>query len=149
MLHVFWLSRNDQNVNARTLNFFLYHYHLYVCLPVRPSAGEPPAHLPVNLSVYDQVTTRKSNHILLISGRTGKAIGSYYKTPDEKETYMSPVIHTRRDGSQYVLIGIGGETVGGKDIWFYSFSSFFFYSSTVYLEVSEYTKNVICGTRDQ
>jgi len=52
---------------------------------------------------------------MLLSGKTGKAIGSYFKTPDEKETYMSPVIHTRQDGSEYVLIGVGGETVGGKD----------------------------------
>jgi hypothetical protein len=49
-----------------------------------------------------------------VSGRTGKAIGTYFKTPNEKESYMSPVIHRRKDGSQYVLIGTGGETVDGR-----------------------------------
>ena len=27
---------------------------------------------------------------------------------------MSPVIHERKDGSQYILIGTGGETVDGE-----------------------------------
>jgi len=31
-----------------------------------------------------------------------------------KETYMSPALHTTRDGSQYVLYGQGGETARGK-----------------------------------
>ena len=29
------------------------------------------------------------------------------------ETYMSPALHTTKDGSQYVLYGQGGETVKG------------------------------------
>lgn len=64
-------------------------------------------------TVAAEIHTRKSNHIVLVSGRTGKAIGTYLKTPNERETYMSPVLHTRKDGSQYVLIGTGGETVDG------------------------------------
>ncbi|XP_060600384.1 protein FAM234A-like [Ruditapes philippinarum] len=65
-------------------------------------------------TVAAEITHRKSNHIILVSGRTGKAIGTYFKTPNEKESYMSPVIHKRKDGSQYVLIGTGGETVDGE-----------------------------------
>ena len=34
----------------------------------------------------------------------------------EKETYMSPVMHTTKDGSMYILYGSGGETVRGK-LW--------------------------------
>lgn len=65
------------------------------------------------MRLFPQIHSRKANHIILVSGRTGKAIGTYLKTPNERETYMSPVIHTRRDGSKYVLIGTGGETVDG------------------------------------
>ncbi|XP_052801612.1 protein FAM234B-like [Mya arenaria] len=61
-----------------------------------------------------QVHSRQSGHIIMVSGRTGQAIGSYMKTPEERETHMSPVVHTRRDGSQYILIGTGGEAIGGK-----------------------------------
>ena len=57
---------------------------------------------------------RNPNHIILISGRTGIPIGKYMTTPNSRETYMSPVIHERKDGSQYVLLGTGGETVSGK-----------------------------------
>lgn len=62
-----------------------------------------------------QVHARRSGHILMVSGKTGKFIGSYMKTPNDKETYMSPVVHTRKDGSKYILIGTGGETVGGRN----------------------------------
>ena len=49
----------------------------------------------------------------MVSGATGVPIGRPIITPEDKETYISPVIHERRDGSQYVLYGSGGETVGG------------------------------------
>ena len=55
---------------------------------------------------------------MLISGRTGKPIGNYMTTPNSRETYMSPVIHERKDGSQYILLGTGGETVDGKFVSF-------------------------------
>lgn len=49
----------------------------------------------------------------MIDGATGQPIGRHLELPEKKETYMSPVIHQRRDGSQYILYGSGGETVGG------------------------------------
>lgn len=52
--------------------------------------------------------------MMLISGGTGEPIGRPLKMPESKEIYISPVIHERRDGSQYILFGSGGETVGGK-----------------------------------
>ncbi|KAK3087336.1 hypothetical protein FSP39_004814, partial [Pinctada imbricata] len=64
-------------------------------------------------TVPAEIHKRKSNRIVMVSGATGVPIGRPLITPEDKETYMSPVIHERRDGSQYVLIGSGGETVGG------------------------------------
>ena len=50
---------------------------------------------------------------MLLSGGTGEPIGRPLKMPESKEIYISTVIHERRDGSQYILYGSGGETVGG------------------------------------
>ncbi len=51
---------------------------------------------------------------MLLSGATGRPLGDYMEMPDNKETYMTPVIYTAEDGSQYLLIGNGGETVPGE-----------------------------------
>ncbi|KAJ8299124.1 hypothetical protein KUTeg_023184 [Tegillarca granosa] len=67
--------------------------------------GDPV--IPANVHV------RHSGWLMMISGGTGKQIGRQLEMPEDKETYMSPVIHERRDGSQYILFGSGGETVGG------------------------------------
>lgn len=56
---------------------------------------------------------RNPGWMMLISGGTGEPIGHPLKMPESKEIYISPVIHERRDGSQYILFGSGGETVGG------------------------------------
>ena len=34
--------------------------------------------------------------------------------PDSKETYMSPIHHVTANGSNYILLGSGGETIPGK-----------------------------------
>ncbi|CAH1793762.1 unnamed protein product [Owenia fusiformis] len=68
-----------------------------------------------NPSIPPEVTTRESGRLIMISGKTGKMLGKkYLKMPEDKELYMSPVIHRRRDGSQYILFGSGGETVPGS-----------------------------------
>ena len=54
---------------------------------------------------------------MLLSGANGEVLGRSFKLIDkygEKETYMSPVLHTTKDGSLYILYGTGGETVGGR-----------------------------------
>ncbi|XP_061162239.1 protein FAM234B-like [Saccostrea echinata] len=56
---------------------------------------------------------RNPGWLMLMSGATGEPIGRPLKMPESKEIYISPVIHERRDGSQYILFGSGGETVGG------------------------------------
>lgn len=52
----------------------------------------------------------------MINGATGQIMGRYLDMPEDKEMYISPVVHQRRDGSMYILYGSGGETVGGMMI---------------------------------
>lgn len=57
---------------------------------------------------------RYPGYIMLVSGSNGSLI-SKLRTPDYKETYMSPIIHDfLNDGQQYVLFGTGGETIKGS-----------------------------------
>lgn len=50
---------------------------------------------------------------MLYSGKTGLRIGQELILPEDRETYMSPVLHTQKDNSSYILIGSGGETIPG------------------------------------
>ncbi|XP_063400956.1 protein FAM234B-like [Mytilus trossulus] len=56
---------------------------------------------------------RHSGRLIMINGATGQIMGRYLDMPEDKEMYISPVVHQRRDGSMYILYGSGGETVGG------------------------------------
>ena len=70
-----------------------------------------------NLTFYSifQDHNRKSGRLIILSGATGKVVGTrYLAAPDHKEIYMSPVMYTTKDGSQYILFGSGGETIPGK-----------------------------------
>lgn len=55
---------------------------------------------------------RLVGRILIFSGKTGEVL-RWVKTPDERETYFSPVIYTKKDGIELVLFGTGGETHPG------------------------------------
>ena len=59
--------------------------------------------------------TRLAGKILTFSGRTGKVLG-WQEAPDHRESYYSPVLYRRRDASDFVLFGTGGETHGGS-LW--------------------------------
>ncbi|KAK2157696.1 hypothetical protein LSH36_186g01066, partial [Paralvinella palmiformis] len=50
----------------------------------------------------------------LIAGRVGV---SWVDVPDGRESYYSPVLYTRRDGTDVVLFGTGGETHPGS-LWY-------------------------------
>ncbi len=56
---------------------------------------------------------RYPGYLMLISGSNGKEIAKL-RTPDFKETYMSPVVHNFINNEQYVLLGTGGETLYGN-----------------------------------
>ncbi|CAH1274303.1 FAM234B [Branchiostoma lanceolatum] len=59
---------------------------------------------------------RTAGRLVLLSGTTGRSLGSWVDMPDGHETYMSVVVHQTRDGSLYALFGSGGETIGGS-LW--------------------------------
>lgn len=61
-----------------------------------------------------EVDDRFTGRLVLLDGATGRHIGQYLNITDKRETYMSPVLHTLKDGSQYILFGSGGETVPGS-----------------------------------
>ncbi|XP_071128715.1 uncharacterized protein [Mytilus edulis] len=59
--------------------------------------------------------SRTSGRLVMLSGKTGKMVGHrYLNIPDNKETYMSPIIYRTTDGSRYILFGSGGETISGN-----------------------------------
>lgn len=60
-----------------------------------------------------QTHIRDSGRLIIVNGATGKSLGRYFEMPEGKETYMSPIMHERKDGSLYILFGHGGETVPG------------------------------------
>lgn len=54
---------------------------------------------------------RPPGHLAVLSGKTG-AVLAFMETPDQAETYMSPLVYDHPDG-RYVLLGTGGETLPG------------------------------------
>ena len=67
----------------------------------------------VHLFVQEYV--RPPAHLMVLRGSTGEKMGRSLEIPDHKESYLSPVTYTANDGSQYILMGSGGETVAGKE----------------------------------
>ena len=55
---------------------------------------------------------RDAGFFTVISGTDGSILASYL-TPDGAETYCSPVVYARGDGTPWVIFGTGGETAGG------------------------------------
>ncbi|XP_063447077.1 uncharacterized protein LOC134726596 [Mytilus trossulus] len=71
--------------------------------------------------------SRTSGRLVMLSGMTGEMIGSrYLNIPDNKETYMSPIVYRTTDGSRYILFGSGGETISG-DLMMISLPDFYTY----------------------
>jgi len=60
---------------------------------------------------------------LIFSGKTGQVL-RWSNTPDERETYFSPVIYTKKDSTELVLFGTGGETHPGG-LWVVSLMDLF------------------------
>lgn len=61
---------------------------------------------------------RASGRLVVLSGATGQPMGSHYlEMPNNKETYMSPVMFTPTvGGATYILFGSGGETIAGTEM---------------------------------
>lgn len=68
---------------------------------------------------------RLSGRIVFFSGKSGKVL-SWSGVPDEKESYYSPQVLTKSDGTKLVLFGTGGETHGGG-LWLLSVNDLFYH----------------------
>jgi hypothetical protein len=79
-----------------------------------------------NPTIPPEQHNRESGRVYTFSGRTGHQIGRYIQMPEDKETYMSPVMHVQKDGSTYLLFGSGGETVPGN-LYIMSLPDFYYY----------------------
>ena len=83
--------------------------------------------LILHFSVFSQSEPnspqRLVGKILIFSGKTGEVL-RWVNTPDERETYFSPVIYTKKDGIELVLFGTGGETHPGG-LWIVSLQDLF------------------------
>ncbi|EDO39984.1 predicted protein, partial [Nematostella vectensis] len=55
---------------------------------------------------------RLKGRLIIFSGRTGVVL-RWVVVPDERETYFSPNLYTKQDGTEMVLFGTGGETHPG------------------------------------
>jgi hypothetical protein len=64
----------------------------------------------------DSEINRTPGFVVVISGSTGRQISDHILTPDDHETYSSPVLYRTRDGAELVLFGSGGETIQGS-LW--------------------------------
>ena len=73
-------------------------------------------------SAIDPFQPRPPGHLTILSG----ADGSIYRSatmPDEAETYMSPVVFHRADGTLVIVFGSGGETLPGS-LWWITLTQF-------------------------
>ncbi|KAL8586178.1 hypothetical protein ACOMHN_057740 [Nucella lapillus] len=64
---------------------------------------------------------RKAGRVIFLSGKSGRPLGRYLSFPNNRETYMSPVRYQTANGSAYILLGSGGETMSG-DLMIISYS---------------------------
>jgi hypothetical protein len=55
---------------------------------------------------------RDPGFLTVVSGASGSVLATH-ATPDGAETYASPVVYDRADGSAWLVFGTGGETRGG------------------------------------
>lgn len=64
----------------------------------------------------DDYKERTPGFLVIVSGSTGQQISEHILTPDNRETYSSPVIYKLPDQKELVLFGSGGETISGS-LW--------------------------------
>ncbi|XP_062614825.1 uncharacterized protein LOC134276609, partial [Saccostrea cucullata] len=67
---------------------------------------------------------RLSGRIIFFCGKSGKVL-SWSGVPDEKESYYSPQVLIRTDGTKLVMFGTGGETHGGG-LWLININDLFY-----------------------
>ena len=106
--HVFWDSSYQHELNE----FYDIYSPLVISndfdmdgvLEIIISHGGNPNLTPKNHDVEPSL-------VMLFSGRNGALMGECLTLPESKETRMSPVLHTLKNGASYLLLGTGGESV--------------------------------------
>lgn len=64
----------------------------------------------------DSDKNRTPGFLVVVSGATGEQLSERILTPDNHESYSSPVLYTTHDNIELVLFGSGGETISGS-LW--------------------------------
>ena len=64
----------------------------------------------------DSDKKRTPGFLVVVSGLTGQQLSNRILTPDNHETYSSPILYTLSDGTELILFGSGGETISGS-LW--------------------------------
>ena len=113
----------DTNITCSSFN---YYYPLYVPDLDRDGIIDIVV-IHGGDSNYSPLTTNRSpGVIVVVSGRTGRQISDRIHTPDQKESYSSPVLYSVPSSSSspvnLILFGTGGETITGS-LWAISLNS--------------------------
>ncbi|XP_033117726.1 protein FAM234B-like isoform X2 [Anneissia japonica] len=69
-----------------------------------------------NVNYPDEKLDRDAGRVILLSGKTGLALGRYLNMSDGHETYSAITLYERPNGALYILYGSGGETIQGS-LW--------------------------------
>lgn len=64
----------------------------------------------------DHEKKRTPGFLVVVSGLTGQQLSDHIYTPDQHETYNSPILYSLPNGTDLVLFGSGGETIPGS-LW--------------------------------
>ena len=64
----------------------------------------------------DKEKKRTPGFLVVVSGLTGQQLSDHIYTPDQHETYSSPILYSLSNETDLVLFGSGGETISGS-LW--------------------------------
>jgi outer membrane protein assembly factor BamB len=97
-----------------------YFYNFYTAVPLDDLTGDGISDLLLSNGGSDAImepgAPRPPGHLLVLDAKTGDLL-AWAHTPDNEETYMTPVIvPDAGTSSPSILFGTGGETRGGK-LW--------------------------------
>ena len=102
-------------VKPETIAQTHFPYNFFTPAFIRDANGDS---VPELVAVYGGDDLKKPgeprgpSYIAVISAADG-AVLKFYPSPDGGEMYSSPVVYERADGSEWVIFGTGGESLGG------------------------------------
>ena len=100
----------------------------------------------------DYEKKRSPGFLAVVSGATGRKLSKKILTPDNHETYSSPVLYKLSDELELILFGSGGETIPGS-LWAISLSSLKAHVESLNdgssYEVNKSYKGPVCYTQEE